>query len=46
MSLDLSYDIIGLGNGLVTSGNMPLPEPALTRIHVTVRRHWATELCY
>ena len=27
---------IGLGNGLVPSGNKPLPEPMLTQIFVTV----------
>ena len=28
---------IGLGNGLVLSGNKPLPEPMLTQISVTIR---------
>ena len=27
---------IGLGNGLVPSGNKPLPEPMLTQIYVVV----------
>ena len=27
---------IGLGNGLVLSGNKPLPEPMLTRIYVAI----------
>ena len=26
---------VGSGNGLVPSGNKPLPEPMLTKIHVT-----------
>ena len=30
---------IGSGNGLVPSGNKPLPEPMLTQISVTIRRH-------
>ena len=27
---------IGLGNGLVLSGNQPLPEPVLTNIYVAI----------
>ena len=30
---------IGSGNGLVPSGNKPLPEPVLTQIYVTTWRH-------
>ena len=30
---------IDSGNGLVPSGNKPLPEPLLTQIYVTVCRH-------
>ena len=30
---------IGLGNGLVPSGNKPLPEPMLTQISVAIWRH-------
>ena len=30
---------IGSGNGLVPSGNKPLPEPMLTQIFVTIWRH-------
>ena len=30
---------IGSGNGLVPSGNKPLPEPMLTQISVTIWRH-------
>ena len=33
---------IGSGNGLVPSGNKPLPEPMLTQISVTIRCHKAT----
>ena len=33
---------IGSGNGLVPSGNKPLPEPMLTQISVTIWRHNAT----
>ena len=30
---------IGLGNGLVPSSNMPLPEPMLVQIFVTISLH-------
>ena len=30
---------IGLGNGLVPSGNKPLPEPMLTQFPVAIWRH-------
>ena len=30
---------IGSGNGLVLSGNKPLPEPMLTQIYVAIWRH-------
>ena len=33
---------IGSGNGLVPSGNKPLPEPILTQIYVTMWHHQAT----
>ena len=33
---------IGLGYGLVLSGNKPLPEPMLTEIYVAIRCHLAT----
>ena len=33
---------IGSGNGLVLSGNKPLPEPMLTQFHVTIWHHQAT----
>ena len=33
---------IGLGNGLVLSGNKPLPEPMLTEIYVAIWWHLAT----
>ena len=33
---------IGLGNGLVLSGNKPLLEPILTRIYVAIWCHLAT----
>ena len=33
---------IGSGNGLVKSGNKPLPEPILTQIFATIWRHLAT----
>ena len=42
MPLDLTDDKvnIGSGNGLVSSGNKPLPEPMLTQIYVAKwRRH-------
>ena len=32
---------IGLGNGLVLSGNKPLPEPMLTEIYVAIWCHLA-----
>ena len=32
----------GSGNGLVPSGNKPLPEPMLTKISVAIWRHEAT----
>ena len=32
---------IGLGNGLVPSGNNPLPEPMLTQIYIVIWRHYA-----
>ena len=38
--------MIGSGNGLVPKGNMPLPEPMLTQIHVAICHHKATmSLC-
>ena len=44
MPLDIySWEVnIGLGNGLVPSGNKPLPEPMLTQISVAIWRHEAT----
>ena len=39
ITLDLTDVNTGLGNGLVPSGNKPLPEPMLTQIYVTIRRH-------
>ena len=33
---------VGSGNGLVPSGNKPLPEPMLTQIYVTIWHHSAT----
>ena len=30
---------IGSGNGLVSSGNRPLPEPMLTQSYVAIWRH-------
>ena len=39
MPLDLTDDVIGSGNGLVLSGNKPLPEPMLTQIFVAKWRH-------
>ena len=33
---------IGSGNGLVPSGNKPLPEPMLTQISVAMWHHYAT----
>ena len=33
---------IGSGNGLVPSGNKPLPDPMLTQIYVPIWRHQAT----
>ena len=33
---------IGSGNGLVQSGNKPLPEPKLTPIYIDIWRHQAT----
>ena len=40
MPLDLVN--IGSGNGLVSSGNKPLPEPVLTQIYVAKWRHLAS----
>ena len=34
---------IGSGNGLLPSGNKPLPEPMLTLFHVAIWRHQATK---
>ena len=33
---------IGSGNGLVPSGNKPLPEPVLSQMYVTIWHHQAT----
>ena len=33
---------IGSGNGLMPLGNMPLPEPLLTQMYITVWHHSAT----
>ena len=33
---------IGSGNGLVPSGNKPLPEPMLTQTSVAIWHHYAT----
>ena len=40
---DWRYVNIGSGNGLVPSGNKPLPEPMLTQIYVVIWRHQATK---
>ena len=40
---DWRYVNIGSGNGLVASGNKPLPEPMLTQIYVVIWRHQATK---
>ena len=37
MSMDLTDVNIGSGNGLVPSGNKPLPEPMLTQIYGVTR---------
>ena len=44
MSLDFTDNQvnIGSGNGLVLSGNKPLPGPMLIQIFVTIWRHQAT----
>ena len=34
---------IGSGSGLVPAGNMPLLQPMLTQICVTIYNHWATQ---
>ena len=40
MPQDLTDDVnIGSGNGLVPSGNKPLPEPVLTKISNAIWRH-------
>ena len=40
MSLELTDDVnIGLGNGLVPSGNKPLPEPMFTQVYVAIWCH-------
>ena len=42
MGLD-SWEVnIGSGDGLVLSGDKPLPEPMLTQFFVTIWRHKAT----
>ena len=33
------YGNVGSGNGLLLSGNKPLPEPILTQIYVTILRN-------
>ena len=38
MPQDLTDDNIGSGNGLVPSGNKPLPEPVLTKISNVICR--------
>ena len=40
-SKPLIISLHGSGNGLVLSGNKPLPEPMLTQIYVTIWRHQA-----
>ena len=42
MLLDLASDKSTQVNGLVPSGNKPLPEPMLTKTHVIIWLHWAT----
>ena len=43
MPLDLTYEVnIDSGNGLVSSGTKPLPEPMLTQIYIAISCHWAT----
>ena len=43
MSLDLTNKVnIGSGNGLVPSGNKPLPDPMLIQFHVAKWPHQAT----
>ena len=44
MAVDLAK--IGSGNGLVLSGNQPLPEPVLTKIAVAIWHHLATILIW
>ena len=39
MQWDPIYDNIGLGEGLVSSGNKPLFEPMLIKIHDTMWHH-------
>ena len=40
LSLDFIWSVnIGSGNGLVTLGNEPLPEPMLTQITVAIWHH-------
>ena len=36
---------IGSGNGLLPSGNKPLPEPMLTQIYVVTRPQWVHHCC-
>ena len=42
LRVQLTISQIGSGNGLVPSGNKPLPEPMLTQIYVAIWRHQAT----
>ena len=39
MDLTDGKSYIGSGNGLVPSGNKPLPEPMLTQIFIAIWRH-------
>ena len=43
MPQELTDDVnIGSGNGLVPSGNKPLPEPMLTQIYVAKWSHFVS----
>ena len=42
MPQNLAIDNTGPGNWLVPSGNMVLPEPLFTEIHVAIWRHVTT----
>ena len=39
----IKLTLIGSGNVLLLSGNMPLPDPKLTKFYDAMWRHWGTQ---